>query len=78
MNLPTGCPRLSDWDWWVLEVGEEVQLQVLRPLMLVMVELEGQKYVTVSRVIPMVEDMRKGLKAGNERLQVLGASIDTQ
>jgi hypothetical protein len=74
MNLPTGCPRLSDWDWWVLEVGEEV----LRPLMLVMVELEGQKYVTVSRVIPMVEDMRKGLKAGNERLQVLGASIDTQ
>jgi len=74
MNLLTGCPRLSDWDWWVLEVGEEV----LRPLMLVMVELEGQKYVTVSRVIPMVEAMRKGLKAGNERLQVLGASIDTQ
>ena len=34
MNLPVGCPRLSELDWWVLQVGEEV----LRPLMLAMVE----------------------------------------
>ena len=24
MNLPTGCPRLSELNWWVLQVGEEV------------------------------------------------------
>jgi hypothetical protein len=57
MNLPTGCPYLSKLDWWVLQVGEEV----LRPLMLVMVDLEGQKYVTTSLVIPMVDGICKGL-----------------
>ncbi len=24
MNLSTGCPRLSELNWWVLQVGEEV------------------------------------------------------
>ena len=62
MNLSVGCPRLSELDWWVLKVGEEV----LRPLMLVMVELEGQKYVTTSFVIPMVEAIREGLNESND------------
>ena len=38
MTLPKGCPVLTNLEGWVLEVGEEV----LRPLMLVMVTLEGQ------------------------------------
>ena len=74
MDLPTACPRLSELDWWVLQVGEEV----LRPLMLAMVELEGQKYVTGSLVIPMVEAIRKGLNEANERLKELSESIGEQ
>ena len=46
--------------------------------MLAMVELEGQKYVTSSLVIPMVEAIRKGFFLANERLQELGASIGAQ
>ena len=26
MNLPTGYPHLSELDWWVLQVGEEVMV----------------------------------------------------
>ncbi len=55
-------------------MGEEL----LRPLMLTMVELEGQKYVTASLVIPMVEAIRKGLNEANERLQQLGSIIGAQ
>ena len=52
-----GPPRLSALDWWVIEVGREV----LNPFMLAQVMLEGEKYVTGSLVIPMVESLRKGL-----------------
>jgi hypothetical protein len=55
----------------VLQVGEEV----LRPFILTMVELEGQKYVTGSLVIPMVEAIREGLNEANERLKELSESI---
>jgi hypothetical protein len=54
--------------------GEEV----LRPLMLAMVELEGQKYVTGSLVIPMVEAIRKGLKEATQCLKELSQSIGEQ
>ena len=40
MTLPSGCPALNDLEWWVLEVGAEV----LKPVMLVMMTLEGQNY----------------------------------
>ena len=46
--------------------------------MLVMVEVEEQKYVTTSLVIPMVEVIRKGLNEVNERLLQLGVNIGTQ
>jgi hypothetical protein len=55
MPATSGCPVLSEMEWWVLEVGEEV----LRPLMLAMMTLEGQNYVTGSLVIPMVESISK-------------------
>ena len=42
------------------------------------VTLEGQKYVTGSLVIPMVERIRKGLFEAHERLQVLAAAIGVQ
>jgi hypothetical protein len=69
-----GCPVINELEWWVLEVGEEV----LRPLMLVMMTLEGQKYVTDSLVIPMVERIRKGLHEAHDRLVELGESIGAQ
>ena len=56
-GLSGGPPRLSALDWWVIEVGREV----LNPFMLAQVKLEGEKYVTGSLVIPMVESLRKGL-----------------
>ena len=62
---------MTDLEWWVLEVGEEV----LSTLMVAMVTLEGQKYVTGSLVIPMVECIHKGLHETHERLQELGAVI---
>ena len=65
---------LTELEWWVLEVGEEV----LRPLMLAMMTLEGQNYVTGSLVIPMVESIRKGLHAAHDRLVELGDSIGPQ
>ena len=34
----SACPVLNELEWWVLEVGAEV----LRPLMLAMMTLEGQ------------------------------------
>ena len=60
--------------WWVLEVGEEV----LKPLMLAMMTLEGQNYVTGSLVIPMVESIRKGLHTAHDRLVELGDAIGPQ
>jgi hypothetical protein len=74
MTLPKGFPVLTDLEWWGLKVGEDV----LRPLILVMVTLEGQKYVTVSLVIPMVEHIHKGLHEVHECLQELGTVIGTQ
>ena len=74
MTLPSGCPALNDLEWWVLEVGAEV----LKPLMLGMVTLEGQRYVTGSLVIPLVESIRKGLHAAGDRLEELGAAIGPQ
>ena len=59
MPATSGCPVLTDLEWWVLEVGAEV----LRPVMLAMMTLEGQNYVTGSLVIPMVDRIRKGLHA---------------
>ena len=72
MPSTSGCPVLTELEWWVLEVGEEV----LRPLMLAMMTLEGQNYVTGSLVIPMVESIRKGLHAAHDRLVELGDAID--
>ena len=43
-----------------------------------MVTLEGQKYVTVSLVIPMVEHIHKGLHEVHECLKELGTVIGTQ
>jgi len=74
MPATSGCPVLTELEWWVLEVGEEV----LRPLMLAMMTLEGQNYVTGSLVIPMVESIRKGLHAAHDRLVELGDSIGPQ
>jgi hypothetical protein len=74
MPATSGCPVLTDLEWWVLEVGEEV----LKPLMLAMQTLEGQKYVTGSLVIPMVESIRKGLHATHDRLVELGGAISAQ
>jgi hypothetical protein len=65
---------LNELEWWVLEVGAEV----LRPLMLAMMTLEGQKYVTGSLVIPMVESIRKGLHEAHDRLVELGEAIGAQ
>ncbi len=72
-NMPatSGCPVLTELEWWVLEVGEEV----LRPLMLALMTLEGQNYVTGSLVIPMVESIRKGLHAVRDRLVEFGDAI---
>ena len=69
-----GCPVINELEWWVLEVGEEV----LRPLMLPVMTLEGQKYVTDSLVIPRVERIRKGLHETHDRLVELGESIGAQ
>ena len=74
MPSTSGCPVLTELEWWVLEVGEEV----LRPLMLAMMTLEGQNYVTGSLVIPMVESIRKGLHAAHDRLVELGEAIGAQ
>ena len=70
----SACPVLNELEWWVLEVGAEV----LRPLMLAMMTLEGQNYVTGSLVIPMVESIRKGLHAAHDRLVELGEAIGAQ
>ena len=74
MPATSGCPVLTELEWWVLEVGEEV----LRPLMLAMLTLEGQSYVIGSLVIPMVESIRKGLHAAHDRLVELGEAIGPQ
>ena len=47
-------------------------------LILGMVTLEGQKYVTVSLVILMVECIHKELHETHDRLQELGAPIGSQ
>ena len=74
MPATSGCPVLNELEWWVLEVGAEV----LRPLMLAMMTLEGQNYVTGSLVIPMVESIRKGLHEAHARLVQLGDAIGAQ
>ena len=56
---------LSDLDWWVLEVG----VDVLKLFMMTQVQLEGEKYVTGSLTIPMIEQLRVGLKAVCCRLE---------
>jgi hypothetical protein len=68
---PGGPNLLSQLDWWVMEVGKEV----LRPFMMAQVMLEGEKYVTGSLVIPMVEEVRVGLMAAQARVQELSAAI---
>ena len=66
-GLPGGPPKLSALDWWVIQVGKEI----LNPFMAAQVLLEGEKYVTGSLVIPMVESLRKGLVAAQARVQQL-------
>ena len=56
---------LSDVDWWVLEVG----VDVLKPFMMTQVQLEGEKYVTGSLTIPMIEQLRVRFQAARGRLQ---------
>ena len=73
-GLPGGPPRLSALDWWVIEVGREI----LNPFMLAQVMLEGEKYVTGSLVIPMVESLRKGLLEAQTRVQELSAAVGDQ
>ena len=42
---------LSPLDWWVLEVG----VDVLRSFMMTQVQIEVEKYVTGTLIIPMIE-----------------------
>ena len=67
-------PKLSDLDWWVIEVG----LEILRPLMLAQLKLEGEKYVTGSLIIPMISEIRTGLVAAQARLAELAAAVGPQ
>ena len=55
---------LSDLDWWVSEVG----VDVLKPFMMTQVQLEGEKYVTGSLTIPMVDQLRVRLQEARGRL----------
>ena len=73
-GTPGGPSTLSDLDWWVIEVGQEV----LRPFQVAQVMLEGEKYVTGSLVIPMVEELREGLSNAQERVQSISAAIGEQ
>jgi hypothetical protein len=73
-DQPGGPNLLSQLDWWVIEVGKEV----LRPFMMAQVMLEGEKYVTGSLVIPMVEELRVGLMAAQARVQELSAAVGQQ
>ena len=67
-------PKLSDLDWWVIEVG----LEILRPLMMAQLKLEGEKYVTGSLIIPMISEIRTGLLAAQARLVELAAAVGAQ
>ena len=56
---------LSPLDWWVLELG----VDVLSSFMMTQVQIEGEKYVTGTLIIPMIEQLRVGLKAVCCRLE---------
>jgi hypothetical protein len=66
-DLATGCPKeflvppavyeLSDHDWINLEVIREIT----NAIKIVQEELEGEQYITGSRVIPLLEGVRARL-----------------
>ena len=62
---------LSDVDRWVLEVG----VDVVKPFMMTQVQLEGEKYVTGSLTIPMIEQLRVGLQTARDRLQEFETAV---
>jgi len=64
-------PKLSDLDWWVIEVG----LEILRPLMLAQLKLEGKQYVTGSLIIPMISEIHTRLLAVQEHLVELAVAV---
>ncbi len=41
-------------------------VDVLKPFMMTQVQLEGEKYVTGSLTIPMIEELRVGLQAARD------------
>jgi hypothetical protein len=53
----------------------DVGLEILRLIMRTQVMLEGEKYVTGSLVLPMVEELCAGLLHKQERVQELGEAV---
>lgn len=58
-------PLLSDVDWAIIEL----LVPLLEPFMVVQRLLEGEKYVTVSLVVPAIQGLRFGLRDGIAALQ---------